>query len=80
MMRGYNWFNDGFCSFGAGGYFSIWHYLIIIGVVIAVIGIITMRKKNSGSQDSLELLKRMYVNGDLSEEEYLKRKNVIERK
>jgi len=80
MMRGYNWFNGGFCSFGPGGYFSMWHYLIIIGLVILVIGIISMRKKKNSSQDSLDLLKQMYVNGDLTEEEYLKRKNVIERK
>jgi putative membrane protein len=58
----------------------MWHYLIIIGLVILVIGIISMRKKKNSSQDSLDLLKQMYVNGDLTEEEYLKRKNVIERK
>lgn len=80
MMRGYNWFNDGFCSFGAGRYLSIWHYLILAGLVIVIIGIISMRRKKHESDGSLEVLKGMYVNGDISEEEYLKRKSVLERK
>jgi len=80
MMRGYNWFNDDFCSFGFGSNFSVWYYLILIGLVIAVIGIISMRRRKHESDGSLDALKRMFVNGDLSEEEYLKRKSVIERK
>lgn len=79
-MRGYNWFGDGLCSFGYGGYFSIWHYLVLIGLVVLVVGIVVMRKKSHGSENSIEMLKRMYVNGELTEEEYLKRKSVIERK
>jgi uncharacterized membrane protein len=39
-----------------------------------------MAKKNRKSNDSLELLKMHFVEGKITEEEYIKRKNVLERK
>jgi putative membrane protein len=81
MMRGLNWFGNGGCASFFGGYFSMWHYIILIGVALLVIGIITLNKKQSPTNDdTLNTLKKMYVNGEITEEEYLKKKNVIERK
>lgn len=76
-----NWFGNGYCPlFGGYGTFNFWHILVMIGVVIVVIGFIMMSKKNNKSENSLELLKIQYIEGKLTEEEYLNRKNVIERK
>lgn len=82
MMHGNGWTGYNECDFGfSKGYLSIWHYLIMIGVVLIIIAIVAFRKsKSSNSSEAVEKLKMLYVNGDITEEEYLKRKNVIERK
>lgn len=82
MMHGLNWLRFNGCNFRFGsGYFGIWHYLILIGIVLIIIALITRRKHQSSSNnDAVEKLKMLYVNGELSEEEYLKRKNVVEGK
>lgn len=81
MMRGLSWFGNGGCASFFGGHFSMWHYIILIGVALLVIGIVTLNKKqNPTNDDTLNTLKKMYVNGEITEEEYLKKKNVIERK
>jgi uncharacterized membrane protein len=40
---------------------------------------LTRRGKNSQGNPALSTLKELYVKGEITEEEYLKRKNVIER-
>ena len=78
---GYGWYGNGMCGnwFGLGGY-GIWSVLIAIGLIalIAAVSIRLTSKINNG--DAIEALKLLYVKGEISEEEYLKRKNVIERK
>ncbi len=45
MMHGYGWFGNWSCPSGFG-YFSIWHFMIMIGVIIVVIALIfTLRKE-----------------------------------
>jgi putative membrane protein len=82
MMHGYGWYGNGFCDSVFGrGYFGISQYLILIGIIIIVVALVMNRKskkvKDSTAEESLKML---YVKGEISEEEYLKRKNVIERK
>lgn len=79
MMRGYNLFNEGACAFGPYGYFGLWHFIILAIVIIIFVSIIILKRKNKSSQNAIDLLKRMYVSGEISEEEYLKRKSVIEK-
>lgn len=81
MMHG-NWSGNGICSSMSGyGGFSIWHGLMMLGVLIVIVGIFLMIKgKTSHNNSSLELLKIQFVNGSITEEEYLNRKNVLERK
>lgn len=81
MMHGYNWFGRGFCPIGFGGYFGIWHFVVLIGVILLVVGLVRMiAKRRPSGEDAIETLKQLYVNGEISDEEYLKRKSVIERK
>lgn len=77
MMYG-NWFRNGNCFLGGG--FSIWHGLMLLGVIVIIGAIFFMIKGRSHNSNSIELLKNQYVNGNITEEEYLDRKNVLERK
>ena len=80
-MHGYGWFGSGSCPFGARyGYLSPWHFLVMIGMVIIVAALlIWLGKRNKiNSNNALDSLKLLYINGDITEEEYLKRKNIIE--
>lgn len=79
MMQGYSWFGNGFCGYGAG-YFSIWHIFIWIGIILVVAAMVIYFSKRNRGIDPLEELKMLYVNGKISEEEYLNRKQIIERK
>jgi len=81
-MYGNGWSGFGRCDFGFGnGYFSMWHYLIMIGVVLIIVAIVASRRSiSSKTGDAVEKLKLLYVRGEITEEEYMKRKNVIERK
>ncbi len=81
-MYGNGWSGNGGCAFGFGnGYFSIWLLLIVIGIIIIIFSIVASRKpKTTVSSDAIDKLKVLYINGEITEEEFLKRKNVIERK
>jgi len=81
MMYG-NGFGNGFCSSWSGfGSMSIWHGLIMLGVLVVIVGIFLVLKGKRGSNNNvLELLQIQYVNGSITEEEYMNRKNVLERK
>ena len=81
MMHGNGWYGNSECGvFGING-FSGWHYLIMIGVIIIIVAIVMFvrRKNNSDGNQALNTLKELYVKGEITEEEYLKRKDVIER-
>lgn len=78
MMHGNGWYGNG--EYGIFG-FSGWHYLIMLGVIIIIVAIVMFarRKNNPDENQALSTLKELYVKGEITEEEYLKRKNVIER-
>ncbi len=70
-----------------GGYFghsflgSGWNWLIGIGVVliIAAVAYLVVKggKKKAVSNEALEVLSLKFVKGEITEEEYLKSKNVL---
>ncbi|MBV1758688.1 MAG: SHOCT domain-containing protein [Dethiosulfatibacter sp.] len=72
----------GSCHFGGWNGFSGWYYLIMIGIAIIVVAIILMaiRKNNGDEYKSFNTLKELFVKGEITEEEYLKRKSIIEKK
>jgi putative membrane protein len=76
--RGFS-FPGGCFGFGSGLWF---HY--VIGGVLLIVGILIvimiLKKKNNTSHissEAIEMLKMKYVKGEITEEEYLKRKSVI---
>ena len=77
-MRGFNGFFRG-CSYFFGGGFGIWRALLFAGVII-IIALLWRGRKKSYKVGAIESLKVLYVKGEITEEEYLNRKNVIERK
>lgn len=81
MMGGNIWRGNYGCSFAGGNMFGGWHYLIMIGVIIIIVALVLLdRRKNNGNEDiALSTLKELYVKGEITEEEYLKRKNMIQR-
>lgn len=81
MMHGFNGFGHCVWPMGFTSYFGIWHYLILIGVgILFILAIGRIVKGNRKSEDAMNTLKQLYVSGHISDEEYLKRKSVIERK
>lgn len=81
MMHG-NWYGSNVCPLWGGfNGMNIWHYMLIAGVILALVGIfLIIKNKANHSNDVLEMLKIQYVSGQITEEEYLNRKNVIDRK
>ena len=81
MMHGNGWFGNFDYLFLGRNILSGWHYLIMIGIVMVVVALIIwiIRKDKHHGNQALSMLKELYVKGELMEEEYLKRKNVIER-
>lgn len=81
MMYGGRFLGGGCGLFGAHGGFGIFGMLINIGVLILV-GVLVyyfVKKYNtkSSNQNAIEILKMKYVQGEITEEEYLKRKQVL---
>ncbi len=81
MMWNRGFYGNGFC-FGFGT-LGIWNRLIIggVGLLIIALVIFALNKKKSSTDDkALNLLNIKYAQGDISEEEYLNRKKVLNRK
>lgn len=81
--RGFNGFSGNNGCFGYGFMNNGWNMLIVVGVFLAIALLIYFlvhnRKKVISNQSTVEILKMKYVQGEITEEEYLKRKNVLDR-
>ncbi|MFT8889583.1 MAG: SHOCT domain-containing protein [Ethanoligenens sp.] len=73
-------------GYGAGSFFGIGGFVMLAAVVIlaAVAAIVVLRVlKRAGrthsSGEALETLKLRYVKGEISEEEYLRLKKILEK-
>ncbi len=82
MMNRY--FSQGFNSNGlcpGFGYFnSGWGFIIGIGLIITIALIFysfVHNKKKRASSEALEILKLQFVKGEISEEEYFRRKSLL---
>lgn len=78
--RGFGGFN--YCSWYTNRFFyGGWGMLALAGIALAagilIFLIMKNNKKRDTSKDALERLKIRYVNGELSEEEYLQKKKVL---
>ena len=79
--RGYNGFSS---CFGCGsGFMHNWSgmilmFLFIIITAIAVIFLIKRTNRSKSGNDALEMLKIRLAKGEISEDEYFRRKNLID--
>ena len=80
-MYGRGMFNNGGC-FGYGFMSSGWNWLIGIGIlliIVAVTYLIVKKSKSAASNNNaLETLRVKFVQGEITEEEYKQRKNILE--
>lgn len=81
FRRGYNGFSNGF-GFGSGfmhgGLDIIMMVAFILLTVIAVIYFVNRTNHRQPRNEALESLKMRFAKGEISEEDYLKRKNIID--
>jgi putative membrane protein len=86
--RGFGGGNGGYGNFNClnnfgYGYFGGWGILIMIGVLILtallIFFIVHNKNKKLQNQSAMETLKMKYVQGEITEEEFLRRKSLLER-
>ncbi|MHB1454832.1 MAG: SHOCT domain-containing protein [Saccharofermentanales bacterium] len=86
FRRGYNVFENRFGNcfdFGSGFMHNGWGMIIagvvlLIAVIVAVYFIVKASKRSRpGSDEALDLLKMRFIKGEISEEEYLRMKNML---
>ena len=77
-MMGRGFYSNGAC-FGAGG---IWGSLMMFGTFLIVAALVVWLVKKGSSKDNqlLEELKTRFVLGEITEEEYMKKREVLKRK
>jgi uncharacterized membrane protein len=81
MYGGFNHFGNSLFSFGRFPYGGL--IFMIIGIVLlAVILFLVFRKNgfsnlNSERETPLDVLQKRYVNGDISKEEYVEKKDIL---
>ena len=77
MMYGRGFFENNGCY--DLNYFPYWH-LIVIGVIIVVIFILLKNKNSKNNNEIINTLNMKFVNGEISEEEYINKKNILTKK
>jgi len=76
-------------GYGMMGFGWMWIWIVIIAViVIGVIAYLAVKSSNSNgnkqdrhqeSNQALEILKQKYANGEITEEEYLRKKEILKK-
>ncbi len=78
--RGYNGLYHCFDRFGflpGGGWMYLTYFLLIAVAIIAIILVVRSRQRKPGNR-ALDELNIMFARGEISEEDYLKRKRLLE--
>lgn len=74
------------CSlFGIGGYYSPWIGLLMLGVrvaifvwlVIMISKIFKNYKQKNNHSESIKILDEMFIKGDIDEEEYTRKRKIL---
>jgi len=78
--RGYNGINSCFGSYGFmhNGFGMGIMFLIVLVIAVVIILLLKKNKKNSIDNGAIEELKLRFVKGEITEEEYLKMKKLVE--
>lgn len=75
-----------FCGFGGSGFgFSPWMFMlmgirILVFIVLIVFGVKLIKNYTSKSNGALKILDEKFASGEISEEEYIKRRTVMAQK
>jgi putative membrane protein len=80
MFSSFGQFCNGFSSFGrfhSGGFIMMGIGLVLVLVVAYFIFKNDSFLKSDSSESPLELLKKRYVNGEINEDEYLSKKEIL---
>jgi len=83
MMYGRGVFNYGhMMGYGLG--FNGWSWLIGIGILLLIVSVTYLLVKRGNTvrsnESALDLLKTKYAKGEITEEEYISRKNILKGK
>ena len=74
-------FGRGFWHYGDGfRYFGYYHGIGILLMLALIIGVFIILRKSSiksSNDEILNVLKMKYVNGEITEEEYISKKNIL---
>ena len=67
---------------GHGGFygFDLFQLIFMIGVLLIVAAIVIYVMKHKKSNDAVEILKQQFASGQITEEDYLNRKEILEKK
>lgn len=79
FVRGFShpgWFCGGVGFMYPWGWFAV-AAVVVVAVVTLVVLLASKKKKQRQSSDALDALKLRYIKGELSEEDYLKMKDVV---
>lgn len=72
------YFGHGMSYFGYGSHWLVWAGVIAIIAILFVAFVHNKKKKSIFSSEADEALKMRYVNGEITEEEYQKKKKMIQ--
>lgn len=77
-MHHYDWFNEGHCfDFIGHGYVSMWWIGLLVFIVGLLVFLYMRRNKMQRIDTPLNMLQVMFVKGEISQEEYERRKSVL---
>lgn len=78
FTRGFGSFGT-FCSGFGGAYSGLWIGLAVLFVaaLVTVIVLLSKKSRTSANDGAADALKLRYIKGELTEEEYLKMKDVL---
>lgn len=65
------------------GDFPYWHFLVLGVILICVVALVLWIRKNNNSKTSneaLNILKERFAQGEINEDEYLNKKNILSKK
>ncbi len=70
--------------FMRGNGFGLWDLIMIVGIILIVVAIVMYLRNSKSSpkgkdEDALKILNERYARGDISEEEYLKKKEHLKK-
>lgn len=80
MYRGCDFFTGGFGRFGGFGGMGFFMMLIFFVLLYLIITSFIPAGRGGRDRDVMEKLKDLYATGEITEEEYLRRKEVLKRR